>query len=122
MNRLLTLATTGLFTAGLAILPVSVYAQPNSASVGTTGTEMKTDAKTGSAAVVSHDSTTAKPASVATGTTKAAPVAHDAKTTAPMGKEAGKDKAAVKDATPAPSGNTKVSTAPATTAPVKAGG
>ena len=121
MNRLLTLATTGLFVAGLAILPVSVYAQPNG-TVGTTGTEMKADAKTGSAAVVSHDSKTAKPASVATGTTKAAPVAHDAKTTAPMGKEAGKDKAAVKDATPAPSGNTKVSTAPATTAPVKAGG
>ena len=119
MNRLLTLATSGLFVAGLAILPVSVYAQPNSASVGTTGTEMKADAKSGSAAVVSHDSKTAKPA---TGTTKAAPVAHDAKTTAPMGKEAGKDKAAVKDATPAPSGNTKVSTAPATTAPVKAGG
>ena len=52
MNRLLTLASTGLFAAGLAILPVSVYAQPNAAATGTTsgtttsGPAASTDMKT----------------------------------------------------------------------------
>ena len=34
MKRLLTLATTGLFATGLAVLPVTVFAQP-SATAGT---------------------------------------------------------------------------------------
>jgi hypothetical protein len=56
MNRLLTLATSGLFASGLAILPVSVFAQTASAPAGT-------DTKPVAAA----------PAKVATQDTKTAP-------------------------------------------------
>lgn len=95
MNRLLTLASSSLFATGLAILPVSVFAQPNATS--------GTDAKAGipAAQVSGHDAK----ATIATAPAK--PAVHDAKVaTAPVtAKDAGK-------ASP-----TKVTTAPVTPAP-----
>ena len=44
MNRFLTLASTGLFATGLAILPVSAFAQSNAPAAATS---MGTDAKSG---------------------------------------------------------------------------
>ncbi len=130
MNRLLTLASSGLFAAGLAILPVSVYAQPNAATNGTpagsTGTEIKTDAKAdakvgakaGSAAVVTHDSKVVKPSAM---TSHGVAADHDAKTT-PIGGAAGKDKGAAKATGSTAPVHAAASIAKPITAPAKAGG
>ena len=110
MTRLLTLASTGLFAAGLAIIPVSVFAQPNAA----TGTDTKPAT---TAPVAGHDVKTTAP--VAAHDTKAtAPVAgHDAKTAMPA-KDAAKGAAVVKPA------DTKTSAVKPATAgtPAKVGG
>ena len=58
MTRLMTLASTGLFATGLAIFPVSVFAQPNAA----TGTDTKAQA---AAPVAGHDAKTSMPAKAA---------------------------------------------------------
>ena len=95
MNRFLTLASSSLFATGLAILPVSVFAQPNA----TPGNDAK--AGTPTAQVTGHDTK----ATIAAAPVK--PAAHDAKVvTAPVtGKDAGK------------ANSTKVTTAPVTPAP-----
>lgn len=96
MKRILTLASAGLVATGLAMFPVSVFAQPNAV----TGADTKAPAT--------------------------APVSgHDAKST-DAGKTAVKDKAGMKDAVKADtakSSSAKVGTAPATTGtPAKTGG
>jgi len=83
MNRLLTLATSGLFASGLAILPVSVFAQTASAPAGT-------DTKPVAAApakVAMHDAKTApaKPAGTKVTASHATPATG---TTAPAAKTA----------------------------------
>jgi hypothetical protein len=95
MKRLFTLATTGLFATGLAVLPATVFAQP-AATAGT-------DAKPGTS---SHS---------VTGDAKVAPVHKDAGATKDATKDAMKD--ATKDATatkdPAKVGAPKPGAAPA---------
>ena len=105
MNRLLTLASTGLFAGGLAILPVSVFAQPSSAA--------GTDGKTGTTTQVTGQD--GKTAPVAHGTVMAAP-SHDTKLMH-KGKEITKEKASAKESMK--DKTAKASTVKATT--VKAG-
>jgi len=90
MTRLLTLASTGLFAAGLAIFPVSVFAQPNAA----TGTDTKPAT---TAPVAGHDAKTTAP--VAAHDTKAAMPAKDAAKGAAVVKPADTKTSAVKPAT-----------------------
>jgi hypothetical protein len=90
MTRLLTLASTGLFAAGLAIFPVSVFAQPNAA----TGTDTKPAA---TAPVAGHDVKTTAP--VTAHDTKAAMPAKDAAKGAAVVKPADTKTSAVKPAT-----------------------
>lgn len=90
MTRLLTLASTGLFAAGLAIIPVSVFAQPNAA----TGTDTKPAT---TAPVAGHDVKTTAP--VAAHDTKAAMPAKDAAKGAAVVKPADTKTSAVKPAT-----------------------
>ncbi len=72
MNRLLTLASTGLFAAGLAILPVSVYAA-TSGDTNAPGTNAPVTASVGKVAPVVKGDTAAKDAAkpAPTGTAKA---------------------------------------------------
>lgn len=128
MNRLLTLASTSLFAAGLAILPVSVYAQPNATVASPTGTDMKsgTPVTTSPAAMAPVAKTpaahTPKDAVATSGTTTATP-GHDAKDASN-----GKDKVTTKVVPPA--GDNKVTHTPASGptsgtgagAPAKVGG
>ena len=109
MKRLLTLASAGLFATGLAIFPVSVFAQPNA----TAGTDTKAQM---TAPVAGHDAKTVP--------------SHDAKVV-PTGKEAASQDAAkakppTKDADKAgiaTSGSVKaVTPAAPTSTPAKVGG
>ena len=95
MKRLLTLASAGLFATGLAIFPVSVFAQPNA----TVGTDTKTQT---TAPVTGHDS-------------KPVPAGKEA-----SGKDAAKTPAVIKDAAKADAakaGSVKTGTTPAPTSP-----
>jgi hypothetical protein len=84
MKRLLTLATTGLFATGLAVLPVTVFAQPTAtpgtdAKSATTSHSMPSDAKTTPA---TKDGTANKDAGKMTGSKSGtAPAGSAAKTT-----------------------------------------
>jgi hypothetical protein len=84
MKRLLTLATTGMFATGLAVLPVTVFAQP-SATVGadvkasTSSHSVTSDAKV---APGNKDSVATKDSAKVTGTKlSTAPTGGAAKTT-----------------------------------------
>ncbi len=116
MKRLLTLASTGLFATGLAILPVSVYAQPNAVT---------TPAPVVSP-VVSHETKPTHPPVVSPAVshdTKAMPAGKQA-----LSKDAAKPATDTKDATKAATakaGSAKVATTPAgatTGTPAKVGG
>ena len=133
MKRLLTLASAGLFATGLAIFPVSVFAQPNA----TAGTDTKAQM---TAPVAGHDAKTvpSHDAKVVPSHDAKAMPSHDAKVmpshdakVVPTGKEAASQDAAkakppTKDADKAgaaTSGSVKAVTpaAPAST-PAKVGG
>jgi hypothetical protein len=88
MKRLVTLATSGLFASGLAILPVSVFAQP--ANTAPT-TDMK-PATTAPAKVATHDAKdatvtkdTAKPTGIKTTTAHSGTTSPASGSTAPVG-------------------------------------
>lgn len=73
MSRILTLASTGLMAIGLAVMPVSVFAQ----SANGNGATMGTDSKPAVAApVVKQDGKAAAVAPAAKQDSKAAPVAN----------------------------------------------
>jgi hypothetical protein len=84
MKRLLTLATTGLFATGLAVLPVTVFAQPTAtpgtdAKSATASHSMPSDAKMTPA---TKDGTAGKDTSKVTGSKSGtAPAGSAAKTT-----------------------------------------
>jgi len=84
MKRISTLATTGLFTAGLAVLPMTVFAQPSAPSgtdtkAATTSHSMPSDAK---ATPSNKDSATTKDSGKVTGPkVGSAPAGNTAKPT-----------------------------------------
>lgn len=90
MTRFVTLASTGLFAAGLAILPVSVFAQPSATTTAPAATSTQTTVKSDSkvtAPVVHKDASKDAGKDVGktevgktTATTKTAPVNSQAKT------------------------------------------
>jgi hypothetical protein len=109
MKRLLTLASAGLFATGLAIFPVSVFAQPNAA----TGVEKKAPI---AAQVTGHDmkSIPAGKEALSKDAAKAAPASKDA------AKSATAKAGSVKAATAPAHGGTPVGSSTGT--PAKVGG
>ena len=114
MTRIPTFASTGLFIVGLAIVPLSVYAQPNAVAVPDTKA-----ATTVKANPMGKDDPKPATAPVGMTTSTTAPVGTTTSTTAPVGKTT---------STTAPATTTtKDGTAPAATmapsgAPAKVGG
>ena len=111
MKRLLTLASAGLFATGLAIFPVSVFAQSNAPA--TSDTKAQTTAP-----VTGHDAKPVPAGKEAAGkdATKPATVSPAAVSPAAVSKDATK-------AATAKAGSVKVGTTPApTSTPAKVGG
>lgn len=112
MNRFLTLASTGLFATGLAILPVSAFAQANVSGTAAAGVDSKSTTTTG---VVGS---TVMPLKADAGKVVTAPAspATDAKTGAKAGVTAGAAAGSTTMGTTAATG-AKVTTAPAPAIP-----
>ena len=97
MKRLLTLTTTGLFATGLAVLPVTVFAQPTAtpgtdAKSSTASHSMPSDAKSMPA---TKDGTAGKDSAKMTGSKSGtAPAGSAAKTMGSHDKGGGHDKGA----------------------------
>ena len=131
MNRLLTLASSGLFATGLMILPVTVFAQPNASTGASTGTT----AGVVTSATGGHDVKATAPAAsmgTATGTGASTAMKPDAKAAhvpavaVPTTKDVHKDAASTGHKDTGKADGTKMTTAPVTApaapAPVKSGG